>query len=100
MNVGTEASNVRYSAMGHNDYSATIYRNGTLLEVEGKRILRALPVNEVSTALTKDAANNFVWNRVIPSTFSAEEKNSQIEVPTSSAGRASSAAAPRSSRHW
>ncbi len=80
VNVGTEAADVRYSATGNNEYSATIYRNGTVLEVEGKRIMRALPVNEVTTALTKDAAGSFAWNLVIPSKFSTEDKDAQIEV--------------------
>jgi hypothetical protein len=80
INVGTEASYVRYSATGNNEYSATIYRNGTLLDVEGKRIKRALPVNEVTTALTKDAVGSFAWNLVIPSKYSTEDRDAQIEV--------------------
>ncbi len=80
VNVGIEAADVRFSATGNNEYSATIYRNGTVLEVEGKRIKRALPLNEVTTALTKDTAGNFAWNLVIPSKYSVEDKDAQIEV--------------------
>ncbi len=80
VNVGTEAADVRYSATGSNEYSATIDRSGTVLEVEGKRLKRALPVNEITKALTKDSAGNFAWNLVVPSKFSVEDKDAQIEV--------------------
>lgn len=80
VSVGTENNDIRFSETGHNSYTGTIYHRGSVLELDGRRVLRALPVREVTSALYKDANNNFTWTLSVPSKFINEDKNAGIEV--------------------
>lgn len=80
VSVGTENSDIRFSEVGYNTYTGTIYQRGSILELEGKRAFRPLPVREVSTTLYKDAKNNFSWTLSVPAKFINEDKAAEIEV--------------------
>ena len=78
--VGTAANDIAISSSGYNDYAGTIYNNGSVLELEGKRIFRAMPTTDTAAALVKDVNNNFSWTLAIPSKFTAEDVGAKIEV--------------------
>jgi hypothetical protein len=80
ISAGTQANDIRFSVSGHNNYNGSIYRNGAILELDGTRIKKSLPVSEVLATLSKDGQNNFKWGLRVPVKYSAEDQGSDIEV--------------------
>lgn len=64
---------------GFNNYEATLLSRGTLLELDGTRIMRPFPVNEVTATMAKDVDNNFVVTVNVPKKFETE-KNATLKA--------------------
>lgn len=80
--AGSAAHDVSISTTGFNNYTASLYERGSVLELDGTRILRSVPTEGTVAALTKSSAKNFVLNVTVPAKYatSSEDKGSSISV--------------------
>jgi hypothetical protein len=80
--AGSAASDVSVSTTGFNNYAANLYERGSVLELDGTRILRAVPTEGTIVALTKNDAKNLVLNVTVPAKYatSSEDKGSSISA--------------------
>lgn len=78
--AGTEKNDVAVSVNGHNSYVPTLLSRGTILELDGTRVLRPFPINEVVTTFAKNGQNNFEVSLTVPEKFLAEDKDSEIHA--------------------